>query len=269
MAARSARACAQCGVTKDLKKCSACNLVWYCSREHQREHRPAHRTLCKSVSTSSAPTPAPAPAPAPAPRPAGAAQPEIFQVPAGGMTPESMRAAAATGWTAGKSAAQQHEWLVDCYRMRVDDDHGWGGGVLRGLYKPNDTSTSVVIDDFLVFCKLAARRRVVPAGWNWGAFLTCACGLLGYAFEKADAQDKYGSENFFSAMMGGASLRATAGEVYGCGLTHGEKDESGQYAAVTKIVRQLSKGLRDPRDVYKDVGGCEVWGRLESTFSRP
>lgn len=40
-------------------------------------------------------------------------------------------------WALGLSPAQQAEWFVDCYRMRVDDDYVHGGGDLRGLYDPD------------------------------------------------------------------------------------------------------------------------------------
>ena len=40
----------------------------------------------------------------------------------------------ATAWAHGLGVAQQHEWLLDCYRMRVDDDMCWGGGQLRGAH---------------------------------------------------------------------------------------------------------------------------------------
>jgi hypothetical protein len=30
-------------------------------------------------------------------------------------------------WSHGLSPDQQAEWLVDCYRMRLDDDYAWGG----------------------------------------------------------------------------------------------------------------------------------------------
>jgi hypothetical protein len=36
------------------------------------------------------------------------------------------------GWALGLTQAQQQEWLVDCYRMRVDDDYAWGGCHLHG-----------------------------------------------------------------------------------------------------------------------------------------
>lgn len=92
----------------------------------------------------------------------------------------------------------------------MDDDCSWGGGNLHGLYNPDHTADSVILD-FFTFCKLAAWRQVVPHGWDWEKFLVTAAGMLLYAFEKSDAKDEYGSENVFSAMSGtGRSLRFTA-----------------------------------------------------------
>ena len=34
---------------------------------------------------------------------------------------------APTAWAQGLSSDKQAEWLVDCYRMRLDDDYAIGG----------------------------------------------------------------------------------------------------------------------------------------------
>lgn len=43
-------------------------------------------------------------------------------------------------WARAFSGAKRYEWLVDCYRMRVDDEHVWGGGKMRGLYAARGNS---------------------------------------------------------------------------------------------------------------------------------
>ena len=45
--------------------------------------------------------------------------------------------------------------------------------------------------------------------WNreLSKFLATAVDLLPYAFEKSDAQEKYGRENVFNVALGGRSLR--------------------------------------------------------------
>ncbi len=58
-------------------------------------------------------------------------------------------------WAQGLSSFQQYEWLIDCYRMRIDDDYALGGGQLRGLYDPDSTDLEILCD-FLKFCKQEA-----------------------------------------------------------------------------------------------------------------
>ena len=50
-------------------------------------------------------------------------------------------------------------------------------------------------------------QGVIPEGWTWSKFLATAVDLLPYAFEKSDAQEKYGRENVFNVALGGRSLR--------------------------------------------------------------
>lgn len=40
-------------------------------------------------------------------------------------------------WCKQLSFRKRHKWLVDCYRLRLDDDYVWGGGYLHGLYDPD------------------------------------------------------------------------------------------------------------------------------------
>lgn len=54
-------------------------------------------------------------------------------------------------------------------------------------------------------------NNVLPGQWDWRGFFVKAGGLLMFAFEKSDAQEKYGQENVFAALMGGRSLRSTGG----------------------------------------------------------
>ena len=44
------RRCSQCLVTdRPLLRCSACNVVYYCSRDHQVAHRPQHQSSCTQI----------------------------------------------------------------------------------------------------------------------------------------------------------------------------------------------------------------------------
>ena len=96
-------------------------------------------------------------------------------------------------WTVGLGEKKQREWLVDCYRMRRDFKYALEG--------------DKIVQDFLVFCRLAKEQGALPEGWIWSKFLDTAAELLPYAFEKSDAKEKYGGENVFALVTGGRSLR--------------------------------------------------------------
>ena len=109
-------------------------------------------------------------------------------------------------WAVGLGQKKQREWLVDCYRMRLDDEYALEGDVRGGtLYDQSEPDE--IVQDFLVFCRLAKEKGALPEGWIWSKFLDTAAELLPYAFEKSDAKEKYGGENIFALVTGGRSLR--------------------------------------------------------------
>lgn len=178
MSALPVRPCVVCQ-TETNKRCEVCKEAHYCCREHQvQDWKAGHKRVCSAK--AKAPFHAP-------PDPAA--------------------------WAVGMKKAEMYEWFVDCYRMRIDDMYVWGGGTLNGLY--NEASGLCIVEDFAVFCRLAVRNNVIPAGFAWSKATRVAAKLLPFAFEKSDAKEKYGGENVFSSMMGGRSLRLTGEMVYG------------------------------------------------------
>jgi hypothetical protein len=99
-----------------------------------------------------------------------------------------------------------------------------------------------------------------------------ASDLLRYAFEKADAKEKWGGENIFRAMMGGRSLRATGEAVYGSSCM--------EYGVASVAERDVNRAVRrgwsssrlagtggvgDPPAfcaLFGDVGGVAVWREM-------
>jgi len=96
-------------------------------------------------------------------------------------------------------------------------------------------------------------KGVVPDGWDWKAFLQTAKGLLRFAFEKSDAQEKYGSENVFAVATGGRSLRYTAEAIYGSSIM---SMEASKEAIEMEETVQQQPGREE---VFLDVGGVDVW----------
>mmetsp|Transcript_31661 Transcript_31661/g.59541 ORF Transcript_31661/g.59541 Transcript_31661/m.59541 type:complete len:252 (-) Transcript_31661:341-1096(-) len=149
-----------------------------------------------------------------------------------------------TAWSQGLSLEQQHEWLCDCFRMRMDDMHCWGGGVLRSVMSPDATPESVTYE-FLAFSKLAVKHKAVPTGWDWAAFLDKAFELVPFTLTKSEAKRKYGGENVFRAAMGGRSLRHTGMVIYDSDVMH-------PWSAAEKEVMDMVVGVFDDEDVDDD-----------------
>jgi hypothetical protein len=172
-----------------------------------------------------------------------------------------------TQWAAGLSPKKQHVWLVDCYRMRVDDDMVYGGDCV-GLYNPESDKGDVLLH-FLVFCRLAVAHGVVPRGWDWPAFLREAAKLLPFAFEKEDAKEKWGGENVFSVFMGGRSLRTTGEVVYGSSigsLSEVHDDEMRVYQELEDRDWEELIESPDAARVFRSVGGVAAWRELHANM---
>ncbi|RAK98162.1 zinc finger MYND domain-containing protein, partial [Aspergillus ibericus CBS 121593] len=41
--------CGHCGQTRNLRRCSGCQVMFYCSKDHQKAHRSAHKSACHAV----------------------------------------------------------------------------------------------------------------------------------------------------------------------------------------------------------------------------
>jgi len=166
-----------------------------------------------------------------------------------------------SSWSVGLTSSQQQEWLVDCYRLRVDDEYVWSGNIRPGtLY--GDCNVKDLVQDFLLFCRLAMEQKVIPPVWCWAEFLTVAGRLLPFAFEKSDAKEKYGSENVFHAAMGGRSLRYTGELIYGTACTSGEDSE-----LYSKLEEELLHKKRTPA-MIKGMAGIKEWNILERKVAK-
>uniref|UniRef100_A0A0G4HLW5 MYND-type domain-containing protein n=1 Tax=Chromera velia CCMP2878 TaxID=1169474 RepID=A0A0G4HLW5_9ALVE len=235
----SSNSCAFCGARKaGLQTCTACRLVAYFDRDCQKAHWKEHKGECsykpkeKKKATQGD----------------GVSSPSPFTF--GGLPPPS-------SWASGLSEDQRYEWLVDCYRMRADDDYAWGGGNMHGLYSAacdeGEEANLTIASDFLIFCRLAVRHEVVPSPWNWGKFLKKAAGMLGFAFEKEDAKEKWGGENVFSAMMGGRSLRATGEVVYGSSCMQGGISDDDDSEALCEEQDAVHEALEEVRNRFDEM----------------
>mmetsp|Transcript_1102 Transcript_1102/g.1948 ORF Transcript_1102/g.1948 Transcript_1102/m.1948 type:complete len:246 (+) Transcript_1102:108-845(+) len=142
---------------------------------------------------------------------------------------------------------EQYEWFSNCYQLRCDDDYQWGGCYLHGPYLPEATPQSIA-DDFLIYCVLAHRAKTLPAGWDWRAFLKLASEFVTFAFEKSDAQERWGSKSH--------GLRSMGAMIYKSDVTNNGKS------------REHKQAIRDVQsnkmEIQQQLGGVEAW----RTFAR-
>jgi len=138
----------------------------------------------------------------------------------------------------------QYSWLVDCYRLRVDDDYiFYGGCYLHGLYL--EPSPENIARDFMVFCALAARCGLIPIIWDWNIFLKEASKNLNFPHNVADAEEDWG-------LLGPMMLRNAADLIYGGGPKI-EKDRNNLYDTVQIEVNNANEGI------FRDIGGVNNW----------
>jgi hypothetical protein len=232
--------CAVCGVAC-TNRCASCHKVGYCSRKHQKEDWKRHKNDCTTSEFSSNAT---------------------SKLPSSKTPPNSTKLPSA--WSEGLTGEKRYEWLIDCYRLRMDDNYV--NGNLAGLYATEEGSLGIV-RSFLTFCKLALKNGIVPSEWDWNAFTKVAAQHLICSFEKSDAQEKYGGENVFGAAMGGRSLRFTAEQVYGTNVYDGNSVSEENKSVKDSVdgascFRAHSHSLVTSESLFAAVGGYEIWETL-------
>jgi hypothetical protein len=163
-------------------------------------------------------------------------------------------------WANGLTKELQYKWLTDCWRMRQGDEMQWGG---QGVFVDGPDSYESMVHSFMFFCKLCARNKVVPSNWDWSAFLrNPRLDQIVFLFEKSDAQDEWGGENYFAPMTGsGRSLRYTAECVYGSTIQNLEIDD------VERQLRNWVDGFDsdDPYHVEEEVEDySDTWDLLST-----
>tara|TARA_R110002050_G_scaffold238236_6_gene374312 strand:- start:2545 stop:3156 length:612 start_codon:yes stop_codon:yes gene_type:complete len=120
-----------------------------------------------------------------------------------------------------------------------------------------------IVEDFACFCKLAVKRKAVPAlgrGWKWKEFLQCSAEMVLYSFEEEDAVERYKRENPLSVVMGGRSLRFQADLIMGPDLADGDKSLSPS-ASIAYFDRKDAELVVKAAAVMRDITMPPIFAR--------
>ena len=177
------RACAKCNRTQadvSLKCCAKCQNQWYCSRDCQKVDWKCHKAFCGSSQQSNARN-----------KPQATTNFDAMPKVAG----DFFKNICQDNYLHQFSEKDTFRQLIDCYRMRVEDDYKFSGDT-RGLYNGDDP-----LPDFQEFLNLAeARNGILPSWWSDAKRKACekrAVGTaewsdLNAAVEKQDVIEHYG-----------------------------------------------------------------------------
>ena len=194
------KTCAKCHkapTNVSLKRCAKCQNQWYCDRDCQKADWKLHKTFCGSSQQSNAQT-----------KP----QPTTSSNPMSNAASGFLKSICSDNYLHQFSEKDAFRQLIDCYRMRVEDDYVFSGDT-RGLYNDDDPLT-----DFQDFLDLAEKRSgVLPSWWSPAKRRQCEESGLGLqqwsdlsaAVEKQDIIEEYGDPTM------PMKLRFLADEVYG------------------------------------------------------
>lgn len=198
----------QAEVAHALKRCAKCQTTLYCSRKCQKDDWKKHKRICSSQASSLLGS---VPASIPPPQSSRGQQ----QHNPGFHAVNNLLGLSHDNHLHALPEQQAFAQLIDCFRMRVEDEYSFGGNHI-GLYAQEDP-----VPEFRKFLDLAeSRPRLLPPWWNAGKRRMCErlavdsneWSDINCAVEKADIQDHYND----SLMP--MKLRVLGEKVYGKGF---------------------------------------------------
>jgi hypothetical protein len=108
---------------------------------------------------------------------------------------------------------------------------------------------------------LTIGNAIPVGGWDWPRFLKFAPNYMVFAISKSIAKERWGSENYFNAGMGGRSLRFTGTLIYGSPV-----DRPGMSVMHQQVDHDVKSSKKE--QMQKEVGGVAAWEALELDLER-
>ncbi|KAG0314173.1 hypothetical protein BGZ99_008304 [Dissophora globulifera] len=188
--------CGNCGkssadIGEALKRCAKCKSVQYCSHDCQKAHWKVHKKTCTSATQGTAASTTTTPSSKPEDKPLS------FRV------KKPFTKLDKKTWLHGRPEQDVFRLLIDCYRLRMEDEYSFEGNVaIDSLYG----GAASGVDGFKKFLRLTeTRKELLPQWWSTAKAQECVKfgsgpkpgerGLLDYAVEKPDLIEEYGDSS--------------------------------------------------------------------------
>eukprot|EP01041_Mallomonas_annulata_P010919 gene10919-22789_t len=236
--------CVVCGAASTTT-CNKCKVAVYCCKDHQVQDFKKHKRQCvMSSSSSTIPSihSSSSSSSSSSPLFPTTANTAITSFPKELLTnsnttvtiadsnpinteyfiPKPFQPPVLTAWSIGLTAEEQYQWFIRCFLLRLNQS-------INSFQMDKNTNKLYIqhiFGQFLIFCKLAHKRKIIPSVWDWNVLLTHATDTItnNLKFSITTAEEIYGSQNIFNVMLGGSSLIYTAECIYGF-HNHNTKDE--------------------------------------------
>jgi splicing suppressor protein 51 len=189
----NSRACASCATANvSLQQCARCRSVSYCNRDCQKTHWSTHKQSCTRTGQGSK---------QPSSRTSSSAQAsETFS--AGDQDSKPFLAISKDLYFHDRSVEKTFQLLIDCLRMRQEDEYTLGGRLMNGSVYGCDDEDASSEPAFRTFIdKAQAIPGFLPSWWTETSVDDCiqyaraAGSLLKCAQESHDIREKWGDDS--------------------------------------------------------------------------
>jgi splicing suppressor protein 51 len=200
--------CVSCSKVDNLKRCAKCHTAQYCSRDCEKNDWKAHKRVCAQYAAANTARASSTPPSASNP----AEPPKNLTV----RIEKPFHELSTKTWLHNRPENDVHKLLIDCFRLRQDDNYKFKGDVDRNSIYDGFADSMPGFRKFIP--RATGRPGLLPSWWSPAKAQECEAigsgegwSSLSCAMEKSDIVEHYGDP------LMPMQLRMLGEQVYGSG----------------------------------------------------